>query len=132
MLCLGRRCSALVLLVALATAALNTPIAAQTPNGRITGVVRDSAGVAREGATVRATSATGATASARVRAVCRPCARAGHASGTVDPNRRAERARRIREHAAKAAPKIQLVVALLLVPSVLLLVAAALVGAFVA
>ena len=45
---------------------------------------------------------------------------------------RAERARRIREHAAKAAPKIQLVVALLLVPSVLLLVAAALVGAFVA
>jgi tight adherence protein C len=44
---------------------------------------------------------------------------------------RAERARRIREHAAKAAPKIQLVVALLLVPSVLLLVAAALVGAFV-
>jgi len=45
---------------------------------------------------------------------------------------RSERARRIREHAAKAAPKIQLVVALLLVPSVLLLVAAALVGAFVA
>jgi tight adherence protein C len=44
---------------------------------------------------------------------------------------RAERARRIREHAARAAPKIQLVVALLLVPSVLLLVAAALVGAFV-
>ena len=44
---------------------------------------------------------------------------------------RAERARRIRERAAKAAPKIQLVVALLLVPSVLLLVAAALVGAFV-
>jgi tight adherence protein C len=43
---------------------------------------------------------------------------------------RAERARRIREHAAKAAPKIQLVVALLLVPSVLLLVAAALAGAF--
>ena len=44
---------------------------------------------------------------------------------------RGERARRIREHAAKAAPKIQLVVALLLVPSVLLLVAAALAGAFV-
>ena len=44
---------------------------------------------------------------------------------------RAERARRIREHAAKAAPKIQLVVALLLVPSVMLLVAAALVSAFV-
>jgi len=39
---------------------------------------------------------------------------------------RATRARRATEHAAKAAPKIQLVVALLLVPSVLLLVAAAL------
>lgn len=43
---------------------------------------------------------------------------------------RAARARRIREHAAKAAPKIQLVVALLLVPSVLLLVAAAMAAAF--
>jgi tight adherence protein C len=39
---------------------------------------------------------------------------------------RAARARRIRERAARAAPKIQLVIALLLVPSVLLLVAAAL------
>jgi tight adherence protein C len=39
---------------------------------------------------------------------------------------RAARARRIRDRAARAAPKIQLVVALLLVPSVLLLVAAAL------
>lgn len=38
---------------------------------------------------------------------------------------RAERARRIGESAARAAPKIQLVVALLLVPSVLLIVAAA-------
>src|SRR5215211_267669 len=38
-------------------------------------------------------------------------------------------ARRIREDAARAGPKIQLVVALLLVPSVLLLVAAALVAA---
>jgi tight adherence protein C len=44
---------------------------------------------------------------------------------------RSARARRIREHAGRAAPKIQLVVALLLVPSVLLLVAAALVGALV-
>ena len=42
---------------------------------------------------------------------------------------RAARARRIRDRAARAAPKIQLVVALLLVPSVLLLVAAALVPA---
>jgi tight adherence protein C len=37
--------------------------------------------------------------------------------------------RRVREEAARAAPKIQLVVALMLVPSVLLLVAAALVSA---
>jgi tight adherence protein C len=41
---------------------------------------------------------------------------------------RAARARRMREDAARAAPKIQLVVALGLVPSVLLLVAAALVS----
>jgi tight adherence protein C len=41
---------------------------------------------------------------------------------------RADRARRMREDAARAAPKIQLVVALGLVPSVLLLVAAALVS----
>ena len=39
---------------------------------------------------------------------------------------REARARHLREQAAKAAPKIQLVVALLLVPSVMLLVAAAL------
>jgi tight adherence protein C len=39
---------------------------------------------------------------------------------------RAERTRRIRDAAARAAPKVQLVVALLLVPAVLLLVAAAL------
>jgi tight adherence protein C len=38
-------------------------------------------------------------------------------------------ARRVREEAARAGPKIQLVVALLLVPSVLLLVAAALAAA---
>jgi tight adherence protein C len=44
---------------------------------------------------------------------------------------RAERARRIREQAARAGPKIQLVVALLLVPSVMLLVAAALIAALV-
>ena len=42
---------------------------------------------------------------------------------------RAERARRVRDAAARAAPKIQLVVALLLVPAVLLLVAAALAAA---
>jgi tight adherence protein C len=42
---------------------------------------------------------------------------------------RGDRARRLDDRAAKAAPKIQLVVALLLVPAVLLLVAAALLGA---
>lgn len=42
---------------------------------------------------------------------------------------RADRARRLGDRAAKAAPKIQLVIALLLVPAVMLLVAAAMVGA---
>jgi tight adherence protein C len=45
---------------------------------------------------------------------------------------RLARRRRIQEEAAKAGPKIQLIVALLLVPSVLLLVAAALVEALLA
>jgi tight adherence protein C len=49
---------------------------------------------------------------------------AGQAEGA-----RLARRRRIQEEAARAGPKIQLVVALLLVPSVLLLVAAALVAA---
>jgi tight adherence protein C len=44
---------------------------------------------------------------------------------------RLARRRRIEEEAAKAGPKIQLVVALLLVPSVLLLVAAGAVAALV-
>lgn len=43
---------------------------------------------------------------------------------------RAARARAVREQAAKAAPKIQLVIALQLVPAVMLLVAAALAAAF--
>jgi tight adherence protein C len=53
-------------------------------------------------------------------------------SDTLEAQARAARfalARRIREDAARAGPKIQLVVALLLVPSVLLLVAAALASA---
>jgi tight adherence protein C len=41
---------------------------------------------------------------------------------------RADRVRLLADHAARAAPKIQLVIALLLVPAVLLLVAAAMVG----
>jgi tight adherence protein C len=54
---------------------------------------------------------------------------------TLEAQARAARfalSRRIREDAAKAGPKIQLVVALLLVPSVLLLVAAALASALLA
>jgi tight adherence protein C len=53
----------------------------------------------------------------------------GRALAALAEEARARQARRAAEHAARAAPKIQLVVALLLVPSVLLLVAAALVPA---
>ncbi len=49
------------------------------------------------------------------------------AIAAVAADARAERARRLQDRAARAAPKIQLVVALLLVPAVLLLVAAALI-----
>jgi tight adherence protein C len=45
---------------------------------------------------------------------------------------RAQRAQRVRERAARAAPKIQLVVALLLVPAVMLLVGACLSAAVLA
>jgi tight adherence protein C len=50
----------------------------------------------------------------------------GPALAAVAADARAHRAQAIRERAARAAPKIQLVVALLLVPAVMLLVAAAL------
>jgi tight adherence protein C len=53
----------------------------------------------------------------------------GRALAALAEEARARQARRASEHAARAAPKIQLVVALLLVPSALLLVAAALVPA---
>jgi tight adherence protein C len=53
----------------------------------------------------------------------------GPALAALAAEARAERARRVRDRAARAAPKIQLVVALLLVPAVLLLVAAALAAA---
>ena len=77
-----------------------------------------------------------ARAAARgARARGRPRARRRHGAPLADTlaaQARAARfalARRIREDAARAGPKIQLVVALLLVPSVLLLVAAALASA---
>ena len=65
MLYRGTRC----LTFALLAVVLTTSVAlAQTPNGRITGVVRDSAGATREGATVRATNtASGVTRSATTR-----------------------------------------------------------------
>jgi tight adherence protein C len=53
----------------------------------------------------------------------------GRALAALAAEARARQARRAAEQAARAAPKIQLVVALLLVPSVLLMVAAALVPA---
>jgi tight adherence protein C len=53
----------------------------------------------------------------------------GPALAALAADARARHARRLREHAARAAPKIQLVVALLLVPAVMLLVGAALANA---
>jgi tight adherence protein C len=52
----------------------------------------------------------------------------GPALRALAADARAERAQRLRERAARAAPKIQLVVALVLVPSVLLMILAALVA----
>jgi iron complex outermembrane recepter protein len=64
MLRLGFRCLTLVTPAALFAASAF----AQTPNGRISGVIRDSSGTGREGATVRATNtSTGATRSATTR-----------------------------------------------------------------
>jgi tight adherence protein C len=53
----------------------------------------------------------------------------GPALQALAADARAQRAQRLREHAARAAPKIQLVVALLLVPATMLLVGAALAAA---
>lgn len=53
MLCLGSRC---LTFLAIASAPSGASAFAQTPNGRISGVVRDSGGVVREAATVRATN----------------------------------------------------------------------------
>jgi tight adherence protein C len=53
----------------------------------------------------------------------------GPALHALAADARAQRAQRLRDRAARAAPKIQLVVALLLVPATMLLVGAALVAA---
>jgi tight adherence protein C len=66
---------------------------------------------------------------ATLRRAARLGAPPARALGALAEEARAMQARRAAEHAARAGPKIQLVVALLLVPSVLLLVAAALVPA---
>ena len=66
------------------------------------------------------------TLAAALRRTERHGAPLGPALASVAADARARRARRIATRAARAAPKIQLVVALLLVPAVLLLVAAAL------
>jgi iron complex outermembrane receptor protein len=58
MLYRGSRCITLATLVA---ALAGGTAFAQTPNGRISGTVRDSAGVTREGVTVRATNPTSGT-----------------------------------------------------------------------
>jgi tight adherence protein C len=55
----------------------------------------------------------------------------GPALAALAADARARRAQALRERAAKAAPKIQLVVALLLVPAVMLLLGAALGDALV-
>ena len=67
MLCLGSRCSSFV--VALAATLFSVPAFAQNSTARIVGVVRDSAGVPREAATVRVTNnATAVTRSTSTRA----------------------------------------------------------------
>ncbi|MEO8691109.1 MAG: type II secretion system F family protein, partial [Solirubrobacteraceae bacterium] len=67
--------------------------------------------------------------SAAVRRAARLGAPLGPALAAQAARARSRAARAHAEHAARAAPQVQLVVALLLVPSVLLLVAAALIPA---
>jgi tight adherence protein C len=76
----------------------------------------------------RAPSPAIATLVAAIERADRHGAPLGPALDALAADARAERARAIRDRAARAAPQIQLVVALLLVPAVLLLVAAALVA----
>ncbi|MFL5846447.1 MAG: type II secretion system F family protein, partial [Solirubrobacteraceae bacterium] len=71
-----------------------------------------------------------ATLTAALRRADRHGAPLAPALRSLAQDARAARARAVREQAAKAAPKIQLVIALLLVPAVMLLVGAALASAF--
>jgi tight adherence protein C len=91
---------------------------------------RTALGVPRDEALdrlVRRAPTPGVTAlAAALRRSARHGSPLGPALGAIAADARAQRARRVRDSAARAAPKVQLVVALLLVPAVLLLVAAAL------
>lgn len=80
--------------------------------------------------TARCPVAEVAALSAAIRRADRHGAPLGPALVALAADARAARARAVREQAARAAPKIQLVVALLLVPAVMLLVGAALTAAF--
>ncbi len=85
-------------------------------------------GVPREEALARLVAAAPLTAVGTVVAAIRRSVRHGAplapALGAIVLDARAEHARALAEHAARAAPKIQLVVAMLLVPAVMLLVGA--------
>jgi iron complex outermembrane recepter protein len=74
-------CRRYVSLVALAVVC-STPALAQTPTGRISGVVRDSVNAPREGATVRATNAATGLTRSTITAANGTYAIAGLASGT--------------------------------------------------
>ena len=109
--------------------------------GLLGGELRRTARRARARGPARARRSRGSRRAARCRRSPRSTAAIGRADRHGAPlapaleglaaEARAEHARRLRDEAARAAPKIQLVVALLLVPAVMLLVAAALVQALV-
>lgn len=90
---------------------------------------RIAVGVDREAALQRLRAAAPSSAVAALVAAMRRSARHGAPLGpalaAIALDARAEHARALAEHAARAAPKIQLAVALLLVPAVMLLVGAA-------
>jgi tight adherence protein C len=79
--------------------------------------------------TRRCPSAGVTALAAAIRRTERHGAPLGPALSALAADARAQRAQHLRERAARAAPKIQLVVALLLVPATMLLVAAALAAA---
>jgi tight adherence protein C len=114
--------------------------AARRDSGLLAREVRTAAaelelGLAGEDVLGRLADRCPAAGTASLVAILRRAARYGappaEALAALARDSRSERTRRIREEAARAAPKIQLVVALGLVPSVMLLVAAALLRSLV-